>query len=369
MTQNHSNDGVEDALAELPPSSKLIYQTLARNGPMTLQSLSEETLLSSRTARSGLEKLHDAGLIESIPFEEDRRKNLYSLTSESGGGDRPGENPAPLASVEWVRDHLEEFRRDDSEFRLVEADEEYGQGHVPGAVQIDVTQDFNEPGRHTLVDRPEFENRMSNCGISENSTVVIYSTRKNQLAAYLYWLFKYYRHTDVRLLEGGKEHWRRRGGRLVTREPSVTPVEYVAHPSNERIRAYRHDIEEALAQDATLLDVRTTEEFTGESPCPSPDLPEARNTGHIPQTTHLEWTAVLDDSGALKHRDELAGIFHNLDIYPEDRVIAYCHVGWRSALIWYVLSELLDYPDVSNYDGSWIEWGNLVDAPIKGGQI
>ncbi|WIV68212.1 sulfurtransferase [Natrialbaceae archaeon AArc-T1-2] len=334
---------------------------------MTLHSLSEETLLSSRTARSGLEKLHKADLIESIPLEEDRRKNLYSLTSTDRANTRSGEQPSPLVSAEWVEDNLDEFERDNPELRLIEADDEYDQGHIPSAVQVDVTEDFNEPGRHTLVDRPEFENRMSTRGITENSTVVIYSTRQNQLAAYLYWLFKYYRHTDVRLLEGGKERWQENGGQLVEHEPSTTKTEYSAHPSNERIRAYRHDIEEALEQDAALLDVRTAEEFTGESACPIPDLPEARNTGRIPQTIHLEWTSVLDDSGEFKERSQLEDIFHEKDIYPHDRVIAYCHVGWRSALIWFVLSELLNYPDVSNYDGSWIEWGNLVDAPIKGG--
>ncbi len=355
-------DDVEEALEDLPPSSKFIYKTLDRSGPMTLKGLTEETLLSSRTARYGLDQLEEAGLLESSPALHDGRQTCYRLGADT---DDEADDQQTIVTAEWVRDRLEEFERDDPEFRLVEADDEYDRGHVPGAVRVDIMADLVDVDGCGLADRETFERYVGERGITEDSTVVIYSVEENQYAAYLYWLFKYYRHTDVRLLDGGKRSWEASGYPMTTDESSVAPREYVAQPADDRIRAYRTDIEAALARDVTIVDVRSSAEFRGERASPPGELPEARTAGHIPGTVHVQWSEVIDDEGRFKESSELEQLFRERGVTPDVETIVYCHVGERSALVWFVLSELLDHRQVANYDGSWIEWGNLVDAPVE----
>ncbi|WP_255191632.1 rhodanese-like domain-containing protein [Natronobeatus ordinarius] len=358
-------DELEETLGDLPPSSKFIYKTLAHSGPMTLKALTEETMLSSRTARYGLDQLEDASLVDSSPALHDGRQTCYRLASDaSGSGDGRGGRQS-LVTVEWVRERLTEAERDDPGLRIVEADDEYDRGHVPGAVQIDIMNDLVDVEGCGLASRETFEAYVGERGITEESTVVIYSTEQNQFAAYLYWLFKYYRHTDVRLLDGGKNAWVQAGCPLTTEEPTVSRQEYVAQPADERIRAYRRDIEAALSRNVTIVDVRSPEEYEGKRARPSNDLPEARTAGHIPGTIHLLWSEVVDDDARFKDVTELEQLFAARDVTPDTETIVYCHVGERSALVWFVLSELLDHRDVANYDGSWIEWGNLIGAPVE----
>ena len=358
-------DALEETLGDLPPSSKFIYKTLAHSGPMTLKALTEETLLSSRTARYGLDQLEDSGLVDSSPALHDGRQTCYRLASVTGEAGRGGHDHRSLVSVEWVRERLTEFERDDPDLRLVEADDEYDRGHLPGAVQVDIMNDLVDVDGCGLAGRSTFEAYVGERGITEDSTVVIYSVEQNQFAAYLYWLFKYYRHTDVRLLDGGKDAWIRSGCPTTTEEPAATAQEYVSQPSDERIRAYRRDIEAALSREVTIVDVRSPAEYEGKRARPSSDLPEARTAGHIPGTIHLLWSEVVTDDGYFRDVDELERLFRARDVTPETETIVYCHVGERSSLVWFVLSELLDHRDVSNYDGSWIEWGNLIGAPVE----
>ncbi|WP_255192853.1 rhodanese-like domain-containing protein [Natronobeatus ordinarius] len=354
-------DELEETLSDLPPSSKYIHQTLTLQGPMTLKDLSVETLLSTRTARYGLDKLEDAGLIDSSPALHDARQTCYRLADEVGEDDHDHRS---LVTVEWVRERLSAFERDDPDLVLVEADDEYDRGHPVGAVQIDIMNELVDVGGCGLADQSTFEAFVGERGITEDSTVVIYSTEGNQFAAYLYWLFKYYRHTDVRLLDGGKDALLRSGCPLTTEEPDVTPREYVAQPPDERIRSYRRDVEAALSREIAIVDVRSPAEYEGRRARPSSDLPEARTAGHIPGTIHFLWSEVVDDDGQFRDVDELEQIVEDHGITDDTETIVYCHFGERSAVVWFVLSELLEYRDVSNYDGSWIEWGNLIGAPI-----
>ena len=357
-------DELEETLGDLPPSSKFIYKTLAHSGPMTLKALTEETMLSSRTARYGLDQLEDAELVDSSPALHDGRQTCYRL-ARAVDPDGRGQGHRSLVTIDWARERLTEFERDDPDLVLVEADDEYDRGHPPGAVQVDIMNDLVDVEGCGLASRETFEAYVGERGITEDSTVVIYSVEQNQFAAYLYWLFKYYRHTDVRLLDGGKGAWARSGCPMTAEEPTVTPREYVAQPPDERIRAYRRDIEAALSRDVTIVDVRSPEEYEGRRARPSDDLPEARTAGHIPGTVHLLWSEVVTDDGHFRDAAELERLFRAREITPETETIVYCHVGERSSLVWFVLSELLDHRDVSNYDGSWIEWGNLIGAPVE----
>ncbi|QFU81848.1 rhodanese-like domain-containing protein [Natronorubrum aibiense] len=360
-----ADNQTEAALEDLPPSSKFIYKTLEDSGPMTLKGLTEETMLSSRTARYGLDQLDEAGLIASSPALHDGRQTCYKLATDSCG-DRSEAGSSVVVSPEWVEQQLSEFERDDPELRLVEADDEYGQAHIPGAVQIDVLGDLVDVNGCGIADKRCFEEYVGARGISNESTVVIYSTHHNQYAAYLYWLFKYYRHTDVKLLDGGKKRWTELGYPTTADSPELTPQEYDAHTPDERIRAYRTDVEAALAQDVTIVDVRSSPEYNGDlTQPPNKDLPEARTAGHIPGTVHITWSEVVDENGTFKDRAELEQLFRSHDSDPERETIVYCHVGERSSIVWFVLSELLEYQHVSNYDGSWIEWGNSINAPVE----
>jgi thiosulfate/3-mercaptopyruvate sulfurtransferase len=356
---------IDEALQDLPPSSKFIYKTLAVEGPMTQKALTESTRLSSRTTRYGLTQLEEAGLIESSPSLHDGRQTCYSLQHRTREGPYGEYATDALVDVEWVEDHLDEFQRDDSTLRLVEADDAYADGHLPGAVEMNVDEDLRKPSGRGLPDREAFEAYVGDRGITEDTTVVIYGTGLNEFASYVYWLFKYYRHTDVRLLDGGKRRWVGSGRSLTSDVPAFSVRDYDASDPDRTIRAYRRDVERALSRDVRIVDVRTEAEYRGERRAPPESSASAQVGGHIPGTVNLEWRQVVDEDGTFKRRTDLERLFRDLDITADDEVIVYCSVGERSALVWFVLSELLGFRDVANYDGSWSEWGNLIDAPVE----
>lgn len=349
----------EDRLEDLPPSSKFIYKELTREASMTLKGITEATLLGSRTARYGLEKLQAAGLVESAPAIHDGRQTCYSVRARSMGDDRTGYPERLLVSPEAAREMLSTFADDDPEFRLVEVSTTYDEAHVPGAVQLDPQRDFSDGSGRTVPSRERLASILGQRGITADSTVVLYSEGVNEFAAFVYWVMKHYRHRDIRLLDGGKQYWTENDYRTTQQEPSVTPVEYDAQPPNDKIRAYRDDVQDALSTDATLVDVRSPEEYRGETTVP------ARASGHIPRTVNVEWTSVAQENGRFEYREGLEAPFLDAGVDEDDEIILYCNVGERSALVWFTLSELLGYPHVRNYDGSWSEWGNLVDAPIE----
>ena len=327
---------------------------------MTLKQLTEETLLGSRTARYGLEKLEEEGLIDTAPSLHDGRQTCYSISNRSiGGDDRTGYPKQVLVKPDDVYDQLESFETDDSDVQLVEVSTSYEDGHIPGAIELDPEVGFSSAGAGTVPNPERLETILGERGITPDSTVVLYSDGFNEFAAFVYWTLKYYRHRDVRLLNGGKHYWIESGYPLTERIPEITTAEYETQPPNDYIRAYRQDVQQAISEDVTIIDVRSPEEYRGEIDT------QARSQGHIPRTVNIEWESVVRECGRFEHPSALERPFAEADIDESDEIIVYCSVGERSALVWFALSELLGYCQVANYDGSWIEWGNLVDVPVE----
>ena len=275
-----------------------------------------------------------------------------------------------LVSADWVEDHLDDFQRDDANLRLVEVDvdtEAYEEAHAPGAIGFNWETQLQDQTRRDILEKDEFEDLLGSHGISEDSTVVLYGDNSNWFAAYAYWQFKYYGHEDVKLLDGGREYWLNNDYPTTAEVPDFSKTEYNASGPRENIRAYREDVEKAIQRGIPLVDVRSPEEFSGEILAP-PGLQEtAQRGGHVPGAKNISWAAVTNDDGTFKNFDELKELYTEHDIDGDETTIAYCRIGERSSVAWFALHELLGYEDTINYDGSWTEWGNLVDAPIETG--
>jgi len=275
-----------------------------------------------------------------------------------------------LVTADWVADRLDAFQSDDPEYRLVEVDvdtEAYDETHAPGAVGFNWETQLQDQTRRDILDRDDFEELLGSHGIAPDSTVVLYGDNSNWFAAYAYWQFKYYGHEDVRLLDGGRDYWLDGDYPTTDEEPTYPTVGYDARGPFEGVRAYRDDVETAIDRGVPLVDVRSPEEFSGEVLAP-PGLQEtAQRGGHVPGATNVSWAATVDDDGRFKSADELRELYEDAGITDDQEVVTYCRIGERSSIAWFALSELLGYDDVTNYDGSWTEWGNLVDAPVETG--
>ncbi|SIS15047.1 sulfurtransferase [Natronorubrum thiooxidans] len=276
-----------------------------------------------------------------------------------------------LVTADWVEDHLEEFQADDPAYRLVEVDvdtEAYEEAHAPGAVGFNWETQLQDQTTRDVLTKEDFEDLLGSHGISEDSTVVLYGDNANWFAAYTYWQFKYYGHDEVYLLDGGREYWLEHDYPTTDEEPEFSAVEYDAAGPRESIRAYREDVEKAIDRGVPLVDVRSPEEYSGEILAP-PGLQEtAQRGGHIPGAKNISWAAVTDDDGIFKSREELEELYAEEGIDGDETTVAYCRIGERSSVAWFALHELLGYEDTVNYDGSWTEWGNLVNAPIETGE-
>ncbi|MWB97329.1 sulfurtransferase [Agromyces seonyuensis] len=276
-------------------------------------------------------------------------------------------NPHRLVSTEWLAAHLE-----DPAVRIVESDEDvllYETGHIPGSVKIDWHTDLNDPVVRDYVDGEGFAKLLSSKGIARDDTIVIYGDKNNWWAAYALWVFTLFGHEDVRLLDGGRDLWIAEGRELTTEATVVEPVEYpVVERDDAPIRAYKEDVLAAIGTEP-LIDVRSPEEYTGER-THMPAYPEesALRGGHIPTAASVPWARAAAPDATFKSRDELDAIYRDeAGLGEADRVIAYCRIGERSSHTWFVLTHLLGYPNVRNYDGSWTEWGSSVRVPIVTG--
>ena len=276
-----------------------------------------------------------------------------------------------LVSADWVEEHVEEFQDDDPAYRLIEVDvdtEAYEEAHAPGAIGLNWETQLQDQTRRDILSKEGFAEVMGEHGLTEESTVVLYGDNSNWFAAYTYWQFKYYGHEDVKLMNGGRDYWLANDYPTTTDVPGFTSQEYTASGPYEGIRAYRADVENAMERGVPLVDVRSPEEFRGEILAP-PGLQEtAQRGGHIPGASNISWAATVNDDGTFKTADELRELYGADGVTDDQEVVAYCRIGERSSIAWFALHELLGYENVVNYDGSWTEWGNLVNAPIETGE-
>ncbi|MFQ3295330.1 MAG: thiosulfate/3-mercaptopyruvate sulfurtransferase [Natrialbaceae archaeon] len=285
-----------------------------------------------------------------------------------------------LVSADWVENHLDEFRSDDPEYRLVEVNSpespeedfpsRYDQGHAPGAIGLQWDEDLSDEVRRDILEKDDFEALVGEHGISEDSTVVFYGDGwiPNWFALFAYWEFKYYGHEDARVLDGGKDYWVEEKYPLTEDEPDFPSVDYEARGPFESIRAYKDEVDKAIESGLPVVDVRSPEEFTGEVIAPEGMQETAQRGGHIPGATNVPIAQVLQEDGRFKSAEELRQLYSDHGVDGDESTITYCRVGERSSIEWFVLHQLLGYDDVRNYDGSWTEWGNLVRAPIETGE-
>ncbi len=276
-------------------------------------------------------------------------------------------HPEVLVETAWVAEHL-----NDANLRFVEADEDillYEQGHIPGAVKLDWLVDVQDPLRRDFVDKAGFESLLSTWGISNDTTVVFYGDRNNWYAAYSFWLFRYYGHTKALIMNGGRAKWIAEGRPLTREVPSLTPTSYTAQEPDESIRAFRDDVQATIGSSATsLVDVRSPAEYSGEKlHMEGYEQEGAQRAGHVPGAKSIPWATAANADGTFKSADELKAIYEGKGVTSDKPTIAYCRIGERSAHTWFVLTQLLGYENVRNYDGSWTEWGSLVRAPIEKG--
>jgi len=274
---------------------------------------------------------------------------------------------AVLVTTEWLAERL-----DDPSVVIAEVDENpalYDEGHVRGAVRLHWREDLQDPVERDLIGRDEFEQLLGGLGIANDTTVVLYGDRNNWFAAYAYWYLKLYGHTDVRILDGGRQKWVDEDREVTTDAPAREPVSYTASERDASIRTFRDDVLSGLGDDSrALVDVRSPQEFSGDLVAPPGYEQEgAQRGGHIPGARSIPWASAVRDDGTFKSADELRQLYGDRGVTPDKQVTAYCRIGERSAHTWFVLRELLGYENVRNYDGSWTEWGNLVDVPIEKG--
>jgi thiosulfate/3-mercaptopyruvate sulfurtransferase len=272
-----------------------------------------------------------------------------------------------LVESDWLAEHLAE-----EGLVVAEVDENpdlYEEGHIPGAVKLHWKEDLQDPVERDLVDRETFEALLGSRGIGNETTLVLYGDKNNWFAAYAYWYLKTYGHADVRILNGGRQKWIDEGRELSTDVPAPSPARYTANERDEEIRAYRDQVRAWLgASGRALVDVRSPGEYAGDLVAPPGYEQEgAQRAGHIPTAASIPWASAVQDDGTFKPAQELRDLYVGKGITPEKEITAYCRIGERSAHTWFVLRELLGYEHVRNYDGSWTEWGNLVDVPIEKG--
>jgi thiosulfate/3-mercaptopyruvate sulfurtransferase len=269
-----------------------------------------------------------------------------------------------LVDTQWVEDRL-----NDDSVRIVEVDENtalYAEAHIPGAIGFDWKRDLQDQVKRDFLGPREFGELFGGRGVSNDHTVVLYGDRNNWFAAYTYWYLRYYGHQNVKLMNGPREKWISEGRPTSTDLPSYAPQQFTAQEGDAAIRAKRDEVLGALDQSTSLVDVRSPQEYSGELIAMAGYEQEgAQRSGHIPGAASVPWAQAVKEDGTFKSADELRQLYTSKGVIDGNPIIAYCRIGERSAHTWFVLHELLGQDDVKNYDGSWTEWGNLVNVPIE----
>jgi len=270
-----------------------------------------------------------------------------------------------LVSTEWVKENLS-----NNKVVFIEVDEDtslYEKGHIEGAITFHWREDLQDGLIRDLISKEKFEALLSKSGISNDSTVVLYGGNNNWFATYAFWYFKIYGHQDVRLIDGGRKLWELKGLPLVTEVPARTASRYVAKERDNSIRAFRDQVIASIGI-KNIVDVRSPAEFSGELAAPA-HLPQegGQIKGHIPGAKNIPWSKAANEDGTFKSNDELSDLYKTAGVDFAKETIAYCRIGERSAFSWFVLHELLDLQNVTNYDGSWTEYGSLVGVPVAVG--
>lgn len=270
-----------------------------------------------------------------------------------------------LVDADWVAEH-----GTDADVVLVEVDEDttaYEGGHIAGAIKLDWKKDLQDPVRRDFVNKEQFEKLLSERGIGNDDTVVLYGGNNNWFAAYAYWYFKLYGHRDVRLLDGGRKKWELDARELSTEKVTRPATSYTAQEQDLSIRAFRDEVVDAIGK-KSLVDVRSPDEYAGRLLAPA-HLPQEQSQrgGHVPTSVNVPWSKAANDDGTFKSDDELRKIYTEAGVNWDGDIIALCRIGERSSHTWFVLQELLGQPSVKNYDGSWTEYGSLVGVPIAVG--
>ena len=267
-----------------------------------------------------------------------------------------------LVSTDWVEEHLA-----DSNIVLIEVDEDseaYDKGHITNAIKLDWRKDLQDDVRYDFISKDRLEALLSERGVSNDDTVIFYGGNNNWFAAYAYWYFKLYGHDNLRLLDGGRKKWELESRELVATVPTRASTTYVAKEPDTSIRAFRDEVIEAIGV-KNLIDVRSPDEFAGRLLAPA-HLPQeaAQIAGHIPTAGNVPWSKAANDDGTFRNDDELTALYAAAGLDEGKDTIAYCRIGERSSHTWFVLHEILGYPNVKNYDGSWSEYGSLRAVPV-----
>jgi len=276
-------------------------------------------------------------------------------------------NPNMLVSTEWVLNN-----HTDPNVRIVESNEDqllYPSGHIPNAVEIDWVRDLNQAVLRDYLNKEQFQELLSKNGIEKDTTVVFYGDKSNWWACYALWIFTLYGHRNLKIMDGGRLKWEKEGLPLTKERPKFQATDYKAPERNDvKERAFRDDVLKHISLNGKLVDVRSPDEFTGKK-LHMEGYPNegALRGGHIPGAKSVPWArAINQDNGTFKNREELNSIYlDEIGLNPKEDLIAYCRIGERSSLTWFVLKYLLGFTNVKNYDGSWTEWGNLVNVPIE----
>jgi thiosulfate/3-mercaptopyruvate sulfurtransferase len=274
-------------------------------------------------------------------------------------------HPEVLVDADWVQAHLK-----DPNVRLIEVDVDthaYEQGHIPGAVGFNWQKELQDQIVRAPASKEQLEDLLSRAGVNNDTTIVLYGDNNNWFAAWALWIFKYYGHKDVRLLDGGRVKWLADKREVTTEVPSYPRTNYHAEEPHADVRALRDQVLAVLGRNnVALVDVRSPGEFSGELLAPA-NLPQegAQRGGHIPGAANVPWSMAVREDGTFKSAEELRPLYAGKGVTPDKEVIAYCRIGERSSHTWFVLRYLLGYDNVRNYDGSWTEWGSLIGAPIE----